>query len=388
MVTQTHARFWGQRQYSLRRFKPQRMRKNNKSARWHSKNLVGWMLVSLLIIYLVKYWLKSADTETFFSGVAEDIHLNQLNHAFNSSIPIDHDSVSDSDDDDMDYEADMNPSALPPRCDCLGNEYARVVHTNGIHYIPMISCSACGLNDPSKDFLSLRLIPTTFGKPTTFFTTMVLDDYRLSNLEMKVSAYQYTQKLWRVTAPVVPKASRGSIYEDLRRLSRCWRWLKKLKWAGFGQTNQDPLEAKPAQLTIFCPACPQPGINLPPEWEHNKDKWVAYRDFHTLGQKLTTNNSYIYRRAFIADGNFKADHVRLSRVTNDIWLLDGAGMMPNRSEYSSFLENAQDYPTVRAAIDINACGNWHKPSGPLVKTNSRLLNRRHSTQKLAMWLES
>ena len=53
----------------------------------------------------------------------------------------------------------------------------------------------------------------------------------------------------------------------------------------------------------------------------------------------------MYRRFFVADGNFKADHVRQKNVS-DVWLSEGAGMFSKRSEYQSFLNTAVERLTV------------------------------------------
>ena len=47
----------------------------------------------------------------------------------------------------------------------------------------------------------------------------------------------------------------------------------------------------------------------------------------------------------VADGNFKADHVK-QKKDNDVWLIDGGGMVPNQKEYSEFLKTALEIPTV------------------------------------------
>lgn len=49
---------------------------------------------------------------------------------------------------------------------------------------------------------------------------------------------------------------------------------------------------------------------------------------------------------FVADGNFKADHVRQRSSTGDVWLSDGSGMIPKRDEYSEFLNTAKEKRTV------------------------------------------
>jgi len=62
----------------------------------------------------------------------------------------------------------------------------------------------------------------------------------------------------------------------------------------------------------------------------------------------------------VADGNFKADHVRQANAAGDVWLLEGCGMIPNRRNYLGFLKTAIERLTV--------CG-WPAPfvfiSGPI-----------------------
>lgn len=60
---------------------------------------------------------------------------------------------------------------------------------------------------------------------------------------------------------------------------------------------------------------------------------------------------------FVADGNFKADHVRQKDDNSDVWLLDGAGMVPNQGEYKKFIEEAIERFTVRPVL-------WHADSAP------------------------
>ena len=48
----------------------------------------------------------------------------------------------------------------------------------------------------------------------------------------------------------------------------------------------------------------------------------------------------------MADGNFKADHVRQKNEVGDVWLSEGAGMIPRRQEYLSFLATAIERLTV------------------------------------------
>jgi hypothetical protein len=49
---------------------------------------------------------------------------------------------------------------------------------------------------------------------------------------------------------------------------------------------------------------------------------------------------------FVADGNFKADHVRQKSAGENVWLSEGGGMVPKRDEYLAFLKTAIERLTV------------------------------------------
>jgi hypothetical protein len=117
------------------------------------------------------------------------------------------------------------------------------------------------------------------------------------------------------------------LYHELRRLSRLWRWVKKLRWAGYAQKVGQPIDPKPGELGNFRPACPQVGINLPEDWKDDPNQWV-------------------FRRVVTADGNFKADHVRNKSAADDLWLSDGLGMTTRNTDYNTFLQTAFERSTV------------------------------------------
>ena len=52
---------------------------------------------------------------------------------------------------------------------------------------------------------------------------------------------------------------------------------------------------------------------------------------------------FVFKCVFMADGNFKADHVQQKNSDADIWLWDGAGMAPNQEQ---FLQAAVERLTV------------------------------------------
>jgi hypothetical protein len=111
---------------------------------------------------------------------------------------------TEADDDTLvaDSDADITlPQYLPeridgdaqemPHRDAFNNAYIRVVHTNGLHHLAMVSCRCRGTDLLPRDLIVSRLLPTSFQNIRTLFSAQVLDYFRLCNLEMKASAYQF-----------------------------------------------------------------------------------------------------------------------------------------------------------------------------------------------------
>jgi hypothetical protein len=216
---------------------------------------------------------------------------------------------------------------IRPERDALNNGYVRVVHTNGIHYIALVSCTCRGKEKTLTDLIYAGMLPTSFVRVRTLFTTALLDHFRYCNLELRTTAYQFFQVLRRFTMPMAPLKV-ANLYHELRRLSRLWRWVKKLRWAGYAQHPGQPIVPEPGELGCLCPACPQDGINIPENWIEDPNRWV-------------------FRRVFTGDGNFTADHVRQKAPADDMWLYDGQGMTARRAEYKEFLATAWERATVR-----------------------------------------
>jgi hypothetical protein len=326
-----------------------------------------------------------AETEGMASG-----HSSTNGRSFNHDDDLPNDLEEDGSygtgDDDLWTVSSGTPRA--PTMDAFKNPFVRVIHVNGVHEIPIVQCSCHG-DHILQDLVFCGLVPTTFTKIHTVFTTQVLDHIRYSNLDMKSSYWQYTRLLRRLTQPR-PAGGRSTLYRDIRFMSRMWRLLKKLKWAGYGHgsfmkentsttVNQhdnlersnsqsveslyvpprntvgsdshigtdegaasltcentinlgNPLFPQPGQLAMFCPACPQIGLNVGPEWEKDPNQWV-------------------YTRFIVLDGNFKAGHVR-QKENDDIWLLDGGGMFAKRTEFQNFYNAAHEKKAVRFHVPI------------------------------------
>jgi hypothetical protein len=301
------------------------------------------------------------ETDERTAEVAEDQEfeqfLNDLRRRENTNADNDEDPFDDREEDDdetliaeaegglpvPDYlGADMNMPDVPTR-DAFQNSYVRVVHTNGLHHLAMVSCRCRGAECLPRDLIACRLVPASFQNIRTLFSAQLLDFFRVCNLELKASAYSFYHLLRRLTMPMAP-AEVANLYNEFRRMTRLWRWMKKLKWAGYGHNGKSTADIQAGELAIFCPACPQPGKNLPPDWKDDVNKYVLTHAICPAHGSICCR--FAMRLDLAGDGNFSADHVSQNPPSNDYYLLDGGGIFPNRQEYLDFLKTAMERNTV------------------------------------------
>ena len=151
--------------------------------------------------------------------------------------------------------------------------YVHVVHTSGIHHIALVNCVCCGNENLPSDLIAAQLLPASFKRIRTVFTAQLLDLYHPCNLELKSSAYQFYHLLQCLTNPMA-LAEVVNIYWEFHQMSQLWRWMKQLKWDRYCNDNKNISEVSPGQLTVFCLACPQPGVNLPNNWKDDPAQHV------------------------------------------------------------------------------------------------------------------
>ncbi|KAG1738081.1 uncharacterized protein EDB91DRAFT_1249377 [Suillus paluster] len=210
----------------------------------------------------------------------------------------------------------------------VGKTRITVVDTSGVHTMWLFE---------------IGLFLVSFTRPKTAFTFALLDNFILDNLECGTSAMNYYSKLRCITSSMFPHLVPDR-YRELMRVSRQWRQLKLLKWNGFGHNRKDP---KDGELALFCPACPQPSINmtLPTEDDDTMPEWL-------------------YSRSLVMDGNFKAEHLHPTHPEDEVWLTDGQSFMVARARYQAHLGLAKDLAqrsecnNHRAVNQANA--SWHK----------------------------
>ncbi|KIJ10277.1 hypothetical protein PAXINDRAFT_86313, partial [Paxillus involutus ATCC 200175] len=141
-----------------------------------------------------------------------------------------------------------------------------VIASNGIHQVALDFCGCETAQSHVKQLLRTQLFPATLRDPRMAATFGVLEQFHLLSFESKASAYEFYHALKR-SSDNAGLSKPKDCYEAFMQMVREWRHLKMLKRSGRGH---DPLGAentRPGECAVMCPACPQPGMNLPQEWE-------------------------------------------------------------------------------------------------------------------------
>ncbi|KAG8939355.1 hypothetical protein FRC04_006635 [Tulasnella sp. 424] len=149
-----------------------------------------------------------------------------------------------------------------------------VLHVNGYHKLQVQYCNCIGSPEPYLQLLRAGLFPATHARPSTAFTFQLLKHFQRFNLASKTAAYDYHKALLHLTDNVLPQ-SIPSAYHQFVDAIRQWRVLIMLRRAG----KQKSTDLQDGELAVACPACPRPGINLPPGWEDNPQRRLLYGKF-------------------------------------------------------------------------------------------------------------
>ena len=153
----------------------------------------------------------------------------------------------------------MNP-ALATKNDFV------VIDINAIH---RVSLAFCNCEDAQQRYIQLLrggLYPATVLEPKTAATLHVLKHFQMLSFMSKVSAFEFYYSIGRQTDNTGsnPPPDR---YEAFLRMVREWRHIRLLKRMGRGHDPSGVKGTQEGECAVLCPACPQPGKNLPPNWK-------------------------------------------------------------------------------------------------------------------------
>ncbi|TEB23553.1 hypothetical protein FA13DRAFT_1639866, partial [Coprinellus micaceus] len=212
-----------------------------------------------------------------------------------------------------------------------GGTMVTVVHTNGVHHLPVVRCGCEGRgHEMVNDFLKLGLWPASFERVETVFSVDVLKDSLLSFLECHTTASQYFSRLRRCTNYAFPETVTNR-YVELHRMTRQYLHMKELIEFGFAHNGKKPGDG---ELAWFCATCPQPDINYKRKKPDDPRHWVG-------------------SRSYVCDGCFTLVHQRSTSGNKDVDLKSGEGHMVCSHKFDEYLADSTELATK------NEC-NQHK----------------------------
>lgn len=161
-----------------------------------------------------------------------------------------------------------------------------VMHTNGLHKVDIVYCT-CSKLQHHEQLLMHGIYPATEPCPQTGFTFHTLDQFLRFNVASKILAYDYCHNMRCASDMQQPQSvsvrrviTRSSescgwltnqpqnLYKNFNLVARQWRSLKTLMKSG--KLHNRTL--KNGELVVSCPACPQPGVNIPDDWKTKDNK--------------------------------------------------------------------------------------------------------------------
>ncbi|KZV78878.1 hypothetical protein EXIGLDRAFT_633073, partial [Exidia glandulosa HHB12029] len=162
-----------------------------------------------------------------------------------------------------------------------------IADVTGIHTLTVYPCKCTATGaDPTPFWVQLvlaRLFPATFSdsKTRSAYTFRLMEHWHLDIMQGKKPVYDYWLSLQRRTNVAVNDLVfyDQSGYKNFRRAGRYWRDLTSRRQSGQAQGIDAFLPANryPGSVAIVCPACPDPGFNLPEDWvEKLKDPTERY----------------------------------------------------------------------------------------------------------------
>ncbi|KAH0826244.1 hypothetical protein J3R83DRAFT_5708 [Lanmaoa asiatica] len=230
-----------------------------------------------------------------------------------------------------------------------------ILDTNGIHSVALRFCGCEIADTPVQQLLRCRLFPVSTQQPRTAATFSLLEEFHLLSLESKLSTYQYYNSLARRidnTGLFPAKVCIRYIqlddnyhaiqdrYEQFLRIIREWRHLKMLKRSGRGHDPAGVQHTQEGECCVLCPACPQPGKNLPDNWD-----------------KVSKDKQWLYALFVAIDANFRLKRRAVSKDDVDPSLSQGWGYFVEELSYKLYLRDHANFRQEKSMCSSHSAVN-------------------------------
>ncbi|KAF8132456.1 hypothetical protein EV363DRAFT_1163307 [Boletus edulis] len=194
-----------------------------------------------------------------------------------------------------------------------------VIDSHGIHEVAVDFCHCEHGKDHTRQLLRMCWFPSTSVNPRSAVSFRLLEEFQLLSFESKASAYEFYRALARRQDNT--GLANKDRYESFLRVIREWRNLKMLKRSGRGHDPIGIPGTADGDCAVLCPACPQPGKNLPDDWEFAPQK-----------------KSWLYALFVALDANFRLKRKAVSSDEVDPSLSNGWAYFVDEYAYKEHLK--------------------------------------------------
>ncbi|KAJ7770736.1 hypothetical protein B0H16DRAFT_1306425 [Mycena metata] len=194
-----------------------------------------------------------------------------------------------------------------------------VIDNNRIHEVGLDFCGCETAQPHDIQLLRARWYPSTGKHPRTAATFKVLKRFDLTTLESHCAVKEFYLTIARASDNTGTVRIRDR-YDEFMRMTREWRHLMMLKRAGRGHDPAGVEATKAGECALLCPACPQPGKNLPPNWKDTRK-----------------SRRFLYALFLALDANFRMRRKKVSSEEKDPSLGDGWSFYCEIAPYYSYL---------------------------------------------------
>ncbi|KAJ7262384.1 hypothetical protein C8J57DRAFT_1183875 [Mycena rebaudengoi] len=205
-----------------------------------------------------------------------------------------------------------------------------IIDDHGVHQVLVDFCGCGHGGSHPLQLLRAGLYPATTMKPATAATFSVLQQFHLLSFESKCSMYEFYHSLARETDNSGTKPVKDR-YHEWRRMVREWRNLKMAKRCARGHHPDGCKGTKPGEAAVLCPACPQPGKNLPEDWATQADE-----------------KQFLYALYLAMDANFRLKRKDVSSEAKDPGLGPGWAFFCELKEYMEHVTENWNQPQERS----------------------------------------
>ncbi|KAH7918603.1 hypothetical protein BV22DRAFT_1024324 [Leucogyrophana mollusca] len=214
-----------------------------------------------------------------------------------------------------------------------------VIDTHAVHEVALDFCDCATAKSHTKQLLRVGWFPSTSVDPRSAATFRLLETYHILSFESKASAYEFYHTIVRLTDNT-GLLKRKDRYEAFMRMVREWRDLKMLKRAGRGHDPAGVDATQSGECAILCPACPQPGKNLPDDW-----------------QVAPKARRWLYGLFVAIDANFRLKRRAVSKDASDPGLSRGWAYFVEESAYKAYIKGFGAIPQEKSTCSSHNAVN-------------------------------